>query len=72
MDFFDDLGLSIIPLFVAIVAIDAIGSLPFILSLTQDMSPTERPKVIRYAMLTAFVLGLAFIGSERAYFVRSV
>ena len=69
MDFFDDLGLSIIPLF---VAIDAIGSLPFILSLTQDMSPTERPKVIRYAMLTAFVLGLAFIGSERAYFVRSV
>jgi multiple antibiotic resistance protein len=65
VDFFDDLGLSIIPLF---VAIDAIGSLPFILSLTQDMSPTERPKVIRYAMLTAFVLGLAFIGIGKGVF----
>jgi len=65
VDFFDDLGLSIIPLF---VAIDAIGRLPFILSLTQDMSPTERPKVIRYAMLTAFVLGLAFIGIGKGVF----
>ena len=65
MDFFNDLGLSIIPLF---VAIDAIGSLPFILSLTQDMNPAERPRVMRYAVLTAFVLGLAFIGIGKGVF----
>jgi len=65
VDFFKDLGLSIIPLF---VAIDAIGSLPFILSLTQDMNPTERPRVMRYAVLTAFVLGLAFIGIGKGVF----
>ena len=64
-DFFNDLGLSLIPLF---VAMDAIGTLPFILSLTQDMSSSERPRVIRYAMLTAFVLGLGFIGIGKGVF----
>ena len=53
-----NLGLSFIPLF---VEIDAIGLLPFILTLTQDMKPAERPRVIRYAMLTAFVLELGFV-----------
>jgi len=59
LTFLKDVGLSFIPLF---VAVDAIGILPFILSLTQDMNPAERPKTIRYAMLTAFALGLVFIG----------
>jgi multiple antibiotic resistance protein len=65
VDFFKDLGLSLIPIF---VAMDAIGTLPFILSLTQDMSLSERPKVIRYAMLTAFGLGLGFIGIGKGVF----
>jgi multiple antibiotic resistance protein len=65
LTFFKDVGLSFIPLF---IAIDAIGVLPFILSLTEDMNPVERPRTIRYAMLTAFVLGLAFIGIGEAIF----
>lgn len=57
--FLKDIGLSFIPLF---VAVDALGVLPFVLTLTQEMTPRERPRVIRYAMLTAFALGLLFIG----------
>jgi len=68
--FFKDVGLSFIPLF---IAIDAIGVLPFILSLTQDMNPAERPRTIRYAMLTAFALGLAFIGiGEGIFFLLGI
>ncbi|MBM2825577.1 MAG: multiple antibiotic resistance protein [Dehalococcoidales bacterium] len=53
-----DLGLSFIPLF---VAVDAIGVLPFMLALTQEMKPAERARIVRYAMLTALGLGLGFI-----------
>lgn len=60
--FLRDFGLSFIPLF---IAVDAVGSLPFILSLTRDEEPAERQKVIRYAMLTAFGLGLGFIAIGR-------
>ena len=63
LSFLKDVGLSFIPLF---VAMDAVGVLPFILAMTQDMSSAERPRVIRYAMLTAFVLGLGFIGIGKA------
>ena len=70
LTFFKDVGLSFIPLF---IAIDAIGVLPFILSLTQDMNPAERPRIIRYAMLTAFALGLAFIGiGEGIFFLLGI
>ncbi len=64
IEFLRDLGLSFIPLF---VAVDAIGTLPFILSLTKEESPAERQRIIRYAMLTALVLGLGFIGVGRAF-----
>jgi multiple antibiotic resistance protein len=57
--FFKDVGLTFVPIF---VAMDAIGVLPFILSLTQDMSPVERTRTVRYALLTALLLGLGFIG----------
>jgi len=65
INFIKDLGLSFIPLF---MAVDAIGILPFILSLTEHMSPAERPRIIRYAMLTALALGLGFIGIGQAIF----
>ena len=65
LTFFKDVGLSFVPL---LVAVDAIGILPFILSLTADMNPAERPRTIRYAMLTAFALGLAFIGIGKGIF----
>ena len=64
-DFIKDIGLSFIPL---LIAIDALGILPFILSLTQDITPAERPRIIRYAMLTAFALGLGFIGIGKGIF----
>jgi multiple antibiotic resistance protein len=63
--FFKDLGLAFIPLF---VAMDAIGSLPFLLALTQEMGPRERTKVVRYAMLTALVLGLGFVAIGKGIF----
>ncbi len=56
--FLKAVGISFVPLF---VAVDAIGILPLILSLTQDVEPAERPRIIRYAMLTALALGLGFI-----------
>jgi len=65
LNFIKDVGLSFIPLF---IAVDAIGLLPFILSLTQDMNPAERPRTIRYAMLTAFALGLVFVGIGKGIF----
>lgn len=59
LTFLKDVGISFIPIF---IATDAIGTLPFVLSMTQDMSPSERKRVISYAMLTAFLLGMGFIG----------
>lgn len=59
MGFGEELALTFVPL---LVAIDAVGVIPFILSLTQKMTPMERTRTVRYAMLTALVLGLCFIG----------
>jgi multiple antibiotic resistance protein len=64
--FLKDVGLSFIPLF---VAMDSIGNLPLILSLTHDISPAERPRIIRYAMLTAFALGLGFLAIGKGIFI---
>lgn len=65
-NFVKDLGLSFIPLF---VAVDALGILPFILSLTADMTMAERPKVIRNALLIALALGFGFIGIGKGAFL---
>lgn len=65
-EFLRDLGLSFIPLF---VAVDAIGNLPFVLSLTQGEDTAERRRVIRYAMLTALALGLGFLAIGRGMLV---
>lgn len=53
-----EFGLTFIPLF---VAIDAIGILPFLLPLSLDLKASERTRMIRLAMVTAFGLGLGFI-----------
>ena len=65
-DGFEDLLLSLIPLF---VAVDAVGVLPFILSLTEDMKTWERTRTIRYALITALGLGLGFIAIGRLVFL---
>jgi len=64
-DFFKDLGLAFIPLF---VAMDPVGVLPFVLSLTQDMTPAQRSKTTRYALLTALGLGLSFVAIGEGVF----
>ena len=65
MRFLGDVGLSFIPL---LVAIDAIGTLPILLALTQDERASERTKTIRHAILTALALGLGFIAIGKLVF----
>jgi multiple antibiotic resistance protein len=66
IQFLLNIGLSFVPLF---VAVDAIGNLPFILTLTQGEDTAERRRVIRYAMLTALALGLGFLAIGRGTLV---
>jgi len=42
--------------------------LPFILALTHQMEAAERAGAVRYAMLTALVLGLAFVAVGKGVF----
>lgn len=56
--FFGDLLLGFIPIF---VAMDAIGTLPIVLGLSQDMRAWERTRMVRQAMLTALGIGVVFI-----------
>jgi len=58
LDIFRSFALTFVPLF---VAVDAIGVLPFLLPLTQDLEASQRTRVIRLAVVTALVLGLGFV-----------
>jgi multiple antibiotic resistance protein len=61
-----EFGLTFVPLF---VAMDAIGVLPILLPLTQDMKVRERRRVIRLAVLTALGLGLGFVAVGKGIFL---
>ena len=50
--------LNFVPLF---IAIDALGSVPFFMSLTEGMPSTEQRKAAHIAIGTAAVVGLAFL-----------
>lgn len=50
--------LTFVPLF---VVIDALGNLPFVVSLSDEMSPHERSVMIRNAVITAAVVGFFFL-----------
>jgi multiple antibiotic resistance protein len=50
--------LTFVPLF---IVIDAMGNLPFVIALSEEMSPRERSKMIRNAIITATVLGFLFL-----------
>ena len=65
-DFFLEVGLSFVPIF---VAMDAIGILPFLLSFTQDMSDSERTRTVRLALITGLGLGLGFIAIGKGVFI---
>jgi multiple antibiotic resistance protein len=50
--------LTFVPLF---IVIDALGNLPFVVSLSEGMSTRERSKMMHLATLTATIVGLAFL-----------
>ena len=49
---------TFVPLF---IAIDALGNLPFVISLSEGMSKHERRKTVHIATLTAVVVGFVFL-----------
>jgi multiple antibiotic resistance protein len=56
--FWQSLLLTFVPLF---IVIDAVGNLPFVISLSEQMSRQERRRLARSATLTAAVVGFAFL-----------
>lgn len=50
--------LTFVPLF---IVIDAIGNIPFVIALSEDMDHYERRRLINIATVTAAVLGLFFL-----------
>jgi multiple antibiotic resistance protein len=58
LDILKEFGLTFVPLF---VAMDAVGVLPILVPLTQDMKPLERRRTVRLAVITALGLGLGFV-----------
>jgi multiple antibiotic resistance protein len=57
--------LPFIPLF---VAFDALGILPIFVSLTSEMIPSERKKVVRQSILTGFLAGIGFLVLGKSVF----
>lgn len=55
---FESFVLTFIPIF---IVIDAIGMLPFVISLSEDMTKRERRKTIHIAIITALSVGLIFL-----------
>jgi multiple antibiotic resistance protein len=54
----ESLLLTFVPLF---IVIDAFGNLPFVISLSEGMSKRDRIKMIHVAVMTATIVGLAFL-----------
>lgn len=57
-NFINNFVLTFFPLF---IAVDAIGNLPFIMTFSEGMTHRERNRMINIAMLTATLVGLAFL-----------
>ncbi|KPJ51629.1 MAG: hypothetical protein AMJ37_04490 [Dehalococcoidia bacterium DG_18] len=66
VDFFRDLLLSFIPL---LIAMDAVGTLPILLGLSETMTAKQRTRMVRLAMITALGLGLGFIALGKIVFL---
>jgi len=56
--FWDSFLLTFVPLF---VVIDAVGTLPFVIALSETVSPSERQSIVRTAVLTAAIIGFIFL-----------
>ncbi len=57
--------LPFIPLF---VAFNVLGILPIFFSLTSEMLPSERKRVTRQSILTAFLVSIGFLGAGKSVF----
>jgi multiple antibiotic resistance protein len=57
-DWLQSFILTFVPLF---IVIDALGTLPFVISLSEGMSPHERRRMVHLATITATIVGLAFL-----------
>ena len=57
-EWLETFAFTFVPLF---IAIDPLGNLPFILALSEGISGSERRKMVHIAVLTAAVVGLAFL-----------
>lgn len=66
MSFLRELGLTLVPLF---VAMDAVGNLPIFLALTQGIAPKQRRHAVHLATLTALGIGLVFVAVGKAIFL---
>jgi multiple antibiotic resistance protein len=66
VDVLRELGLTFVPLF---VAMDAVGNLPIFLALTQETEATHRRRAVHLATLTALGIGLGFVAIGKAIFL---
>ena len=57
-DWWQSFILTFVPLF---IVIDALGNLPFIVSFSEGMSSRDRRKMVHLAVITATIVGLAFL-----------
>lgn len=58
MTFGSEFLLSVVPLF---VAIDALGTIPILISITTESTAGERIRIVNVAMFTASILALVFL-----------
>lgn len=57
-DYLQDFLLTFVPLF---IVVDALGNLPFVITMSEGMTKPERRKMIYTALLTATIVGLVFL-----------
>jgi multiple antibiotic resistance protein len=65
MDFFKSFLVALIPL---MVALDAPGTLPLYVGMTEGMKKHERKRIVRQSIFTAFLVTIGFILLGRAIF----
>ncbi len=66
VDVLRELGLTFVPLF---VAMDAVGNLPIFLALTQETGAKHRRRAVHLATFTALGIGLGFVAIGKAIFL---
>jgi multiple antibiotic resistance protein len=65
IDILKDLPLTFIPLF---VAMDPVGILPIFMSITNEMTYSERQSIIKYSIVTALAVSLVFVAVGEGIF----